>query len=152
MVWFSGRWPGFPLLRPCAHPSERVPPSEGPPLRLHRGKQADGKRLAIEGPKVTIGLEGDAGPSPIAVPLFVDVVFNGPAMSTLSFCEEDSEPGEDFFIWPHPTDPGKALFLVDGVAERATGEGTSQSHEGVWETLSKLGDTIAMVARLGMEA
>ena len=43
-------------------------------------------------------------------------------MSTLSFHEEDLELGKDFFVWPHPTDSGKALFMVDGVAERATSE------------------------------
>jgi hypothetical protein len=34
-------------------------------------------------------------------------------MSTLSFREEDSDLGEDFFVWVHPTDPEKALFMVD---------------------------------------
>jgi hypothetical protein len=38
-------------------------------------------------------------------------------MSTLSIREEDSKLGEDIFVWPHPTDPEKALFVVDGVAE-----------------------------------
>ena len=71
---------------------------------------------------------------------------------TLSFREEDSELGEDFFVWPRPTDPRKALFVVDGVVERAIGEAASQSCEGVWETLSRLGDTIAVVAQLGVEA
>ena len=42
--------------------------------------------------------------------------------------------------------------MVDGVAERATGDATSQSHDGVRETLSKLGDVITMVAWLDVEA
>ena len=55
-------------------------------------------------------------------------------MLTLSFREEDLELGEDFFIWPYLMDSGKALFVVDGVAEQTMGEAVSQSHEGVWET------------------
>jgi hypothetical protein len=38
-------------------------------------------------------------------------------MSVVSFYEEDSELGEDFFIWPHPTDPEKAIFMVDDASE-----------------------------------
>ena len=49
-------------------------------------------------------------------------------------------------------DPRKALFMVDGVAKRAAMEATSRSHEGVRESLSKLGNMVAMVARLSMEA
>jgi hypothetical protein len=46
-------------------------------------------------------------------------------MLALSFREEDLELGEDFFIWLHPTDPGKALFMVDDASERATGGAAS---------------------------
>ena len=41
---------------------------------------------------------------------------------------------------------------MDDVAERAPGEATSWSHEGVRATLSKLGEAAAVVARLGAEA
>jgi hypothetical protein len=53
------------------------------------------------------------------------MIFDGPTMSTVSFCEEDSELGEDFFVWPHPTDPEKALFMVDDASKRATREAAS---------------------------
>ena len=33
--------------------------------------------------------------------------------------EEDSELGEDFFMWPHLMNSDEALFVVDDVAERA---------------------------------
>ena len=82
----------------------------------------------------------------------MEVIFDGPSLSTLSFHEEDLELGEDFFVWSHPMDPRKALFMVDDASKRAMGEATSQSHEGVRETLSKLDDAIAVVAWLGMEA
>ena len=72
----------------------------------------------------------------------MEVIFNGPAMSTLSFHEEDLELGEDFFIWPRPMDPRKPLFMVDDASEQATWEAASQNHEGVWETLSKLGHVV----------
>jgi hypothetical protein len=45
-----------------------------------------------------------------------------------------------------------ALFMVDDVAERAVGEAASRSHEGVWATLSKLGEVATVVAWLGTEA
>jgi hypothetical protein len=84
--------------------------------------------------------------------LFVGVTSDGSARVILSFCGEDLELGEDFFIWPHLMNSSEALFMVDGVVERATREATSQSHEGVQETLSRMGDTIVMVAQLSMEA
>jgi hypothetical protein len=46
-------------------------------------------------------------------------------MSALSFYEEDLELGEDFFIWLHPTNPRKALFVVDDASERAMGGAAS---------------------------
>jgi hypothetical protein len=44
---------------------------------------------------------------------------DGLAMVTLSFHEEDLELGKDFFILPHPSNSGEALFMVDGLAKRA---------------------------------
>ena len=61
----------------------------------------------------------------MAGPLFVEAISNGPAMLTLSLHEEDLELGEDFFVWSHPMDPRKALFVVDGVAKRAVREATT---------------------------
>ena len=52
-------------------------------------------------------------------------------MAALVHHEEDSELGEDFFMWPHLMNSDEALFVVDDVAERATREATSQSREGV---------------------
>lgn len=49
----------------------------------------------------------------------------------LSLHEEDLELGEDFFIWPHPTNPSDAPFVVDDVTKRATRKVTSRSHEGI---------------------
>lgn len=66
--------------------------------------------------------------------------------------EEEPNLGELFFMWPHPTNSGEALFVVDDAAERATREVASQSHEGVQATLAKMGDLVATVARLGVEA
>ena len=82
----------------------------------------------------------------------MEVISVEPSMSTFSFRKEDLELGEDFFVWPHPMDSDKALFVVDGVAKRTVREAVSQSHEGVRETLFKLGDAVIMVARLGTEA
>jgi hypothetical protein len=62
------------------------------------------------------------------------------------------ELDEGFFVWLHPTELDRALFMVDDVAKRAMGEATTQSHEGVRATLSKLGEVATMVALLGMEA
>jgi hypothetical protein len=39
--------------------------------------------------------------------------------------EEEIDMGEDLFVWPHPTNSGKALFMVDGTAERAMREAVS---------------------------
>jgi hypothetical protein len=114
--------------------------------------KAKGRRPAVEGSEVVISLEGGVGSLSATSPPFTKVIFDGLAMSTLSFREEDSDLGEDFFVWPHPTDPGKALFMVDDAFERAAGEAASQSREGVQETLSKLDDAIAVVAQLGTEA
>jgi len=33
--------------------------------------------------------------------------------------------GDDIFMWPHPTEPGKALFAVDDAYERTTRDLTS---------------------------
>jgi hypothetical protein len=45
-----------------------------------------------------------------------------PSIVTLcSPLEEELDLGEDSFMWPHPTCLGEALFVVDGVAERARG-------------------------------
>ena len=96
-------------------------------MRWRRGEQGYVCEAAIS-------LEEGAGSSPAAGPLFAKVISNGPTMLTLSFREEDLELGEDFFIWPYLMDSGKALFVVDGVAEQTMGEAVSQSHEGVWET------------------
>jgi hypothetical protein len=79
--------------------------------------EAKGRRLAVEGSKAVISLEGGAGSLPAAGPPFTEVIFDGPAMSTLFFHEEDSDLGEDFFIWVHPMDPVKALFMVDDASE-----------------------------------
>jgi hypothetical protein len=79
--------------------------------------EAKGRRLAVEGSKEVISLEGGAGSLPTAGPPFGEVIFDRPAMSTLSFREEDSDLGEDFFLWVHPMDPGKALFVVDDASE-----------------------------------
>jgi hypothetical protein len=45
-------------------------------------------------------------------------------MSALSSCEGDLGLGKDVFIWPHTTESGKALFVVDDMAERAAREAT----------------------------
>ena len=84
-------------------------------------------------------------------PLFVELTSNGPTMSALSSHALDLELGEDVFIWPHPIEFGKALFMVDDATERAMGEATFQSHEGVRATLSKLGEAAATIVRLGVE-
>ena len=60
--------------------------------------------------------------------------------------------GEVSFAWPHPVSSDKVLFVVDDTAERDASEVASRGHEGVVTTLAKMGNTIAMVARLGVEA
>jgi hypothetical protein len=60
--------------------------------------------------------------------------------------------GEDSFAWPHPTCLGEALFMTDDAVEGAAREVASWSHEGVQTTLAKMGDVIAVVARLGTKA
>ena len=77
---------------------------------------AEGERPAIEKPEEAIGL-GGVGSSPVVDPPFVEVMSNGPTMSAFSSREGDLELGDDVFIWPHPTESGKALFTVDDVAE-----------------------------------
>jgi hypothetical protein len=73
-------------------------------------------------------------------------------MSALPLGEEGLELDEGFFVWLHPIELDRALFMVDDVAERAMGEAASRSHEGVRVTLSKLGEVATMVAQLGTEA
>ena len=48
-------------------------------------------------------------------------------------------------------DPGKAMFVVDDMAEQATWASASQSHEGVHAALSKLADTTTSVTKQSME-
>lgn len=56
---------------------------------------------------------------------------SGPDEMALAPCREELELGEDFFIWPNPIDPHKALFMVDNMAKRAMWVGTYQSYEEV---------------------
>ena len=55
-------------------------------------------------------------------------------------------------MWPHHSNSDEAQFVLDDVAERATREAASRSHEGVQAALSKMGDAVAVIAQLGMEA
>jgi hypothetical protein len=59
-------------------------------------------------------------------------------MSALPLGEGGLELDKGFFVWLHPTELGRALFAVDDVVERAMGEATSWSCEGLRATLSKL--------------
>ena len=87
-----------------------------------------------------MGSSSTTGPSP------AEVAFNGQDMVALSLQEEDLELGEDFFIWPHPTNSSEALFVVDDAAERAMRETASWSHEGVRAALSEMSSAITVVA------
>lgn len=92
------------------------PLREGPALARNHPctsvevSKAERKRPAIEGSESDHQSGGGAGLSPAAGPLFSEVIFDRPTMSTLSFCEEDLELVKDFFVWPHPTDSSKALL------------------------------------------
>lgn len=46
--------------------------------------------------------------------------------------------GEDFFVWPHPTDPYKALFAIDDAAARAAWASALRGNEEVRANLSKI--------------
>ena len=72
-------------------------------------------------------------------------------MTTLVYHKE-LELGGDFFMWPHPTNSGEVMFVVDDAVEQTTREVASRSREGLQVTLSKIGDAIAMITQLGMEA
>ena len=54
-----------------------------------------------------MGSSSVAGPSP------TEMASNGLDVVALSLHEEDLELGKDFIIWPHPTNPSEALFVVD---------------------------------------
>ena len=64
--------------------------------------------------------------------------------------EEELDLGEDFFAWPHPTNSGEALFMVDDTLRAR--EIASRGREGVQATLAKMSNAITVVARLGTEA
>ena len=66
--------------------------------------------------------------------------------------EEEPDRGEVFFAWPHPTNSGEALFVVDDIAERATRKVFARSRKGVQASLDKMGDAVAAVPQLGAEA
>ena len=55
-------------------------------------------------------------------------------------------------MWPYPLRPGETLLMVDDAVERAVREVASKSRVGVQTALAKMGDAIAVVARLGAEA
>lgn len=56
--------------------------------------------------------------------------------------------GEDLFVWLHPMDPRKVLFVMDEAVEWATWADASRSNEEVWETLSKMVDMFTAGAEL----
>lgn len=72
--------------------------------------------------------------------------------TTLALHGGEVRSSVDSFIWPHPMDPRKAIFVVDDTAEQAMWAGASRSHKGVWVTLLKMDDAIAAVAKLNVEA
>ena len=57
-----------------------------------------------------------------------EVATDGLEGTTLVLHEEDLELGGEFFAWSHPTNPSKALFMVDDATERAVWDGASRSY------------------------
>lgn len=70
-------------------------------------------------------LGGGEGSSTAIGPSSKKVASGGLNMVTPVRHEEEIDMGEDLFVWPHPTNSGKALFMVDGTAERAMREAVS---------------------------
>ena len=71
--------------------------------------------------------------------------------SAVALCSplvDELDLGEDRLSWPHPTNSGEALFVVDDATERVTREVASQSCERIHATLAEMGVAAAMVARL----
>ena len=57
-------------------------------------------------------------------------------------------PVEDLFVWPHPSDPYKALFVVDDVAERAMWASASSGNEECQANLSRIRDSLVVTTEL----
>lgn len=57
-------------------------------------------------------------------------------------------PGEDLFVWPHPSDPYKALFVMDGAAERAMWTSASRGNEECQANLSRIRDSLVVTTEL----
>ena len=62
-------------------------------------------------------LGGGVGSSPANSPPPEEVASDGLDMAALIHHEEELELGEDFFMWPRPTNPHEALFVVDNTTE-----------------------------------
>jgi hypothetical protein len=66
---------------------------------------------------VTVGLERGANLSSAIDPLLIGVTTGGADGMALVLHGEEVRPSEGSFIQPHPTDPRKALFMVNNTTE-----------------------------------
>jgi hypothetical protein len=112
----------------------------------------EGEAPGISEIEVTTIPEEGAGSSLTVDPSFMGMIAGHAGGSVLIPHGEEVGLGEGPFTWPHPADSCEALFEVNDVAKQAMWGGTSQSHEGVLMTLSKLADAAAVVVGLGAKA
>ena len=85
----------------------------------------------------------------------VDAVLGDGAPEELALIRRGVElalGGEDHFVWPHPTDPGRALFAVDDAAVRDAWANASRGNEEVRVNLSKIRDTLVAAIELTSDA
>ena len=62
---------------------------------------------------------GGADSSSTIDPSLIGVTTGGADGMALVLRREEVGPNEGYFTWPHPTDPYKALFVVNDIAEQA---------------------------------
>jgi hypothetical protein len=78
---------------------------------------AEREALNVGEVDVTIGLERGANSSSAIDPLFAGATADGADGMALVLHKEEVRPSEGSFIQLHPTDPHKALFMVNNTTE-----------------------------------
>jgi hypothetical protein len=78
---------------------------------------AEREALNVGEVDVTVGLERGANSSSAIDPLLAGATAGGADGMALVLREEEVEPSEGSFIQLHPTDPCKALFMVNDTTE-----------------------------------